>query len=248
MKETRLLMGMPVTVEVLDQKVTQAHIDDIYAYFEYIDETFSTYKESSEITAINDGRLALSEASHDMKTIFRLAEQTREETYGYFDILRNGKYDPSGIVKGWAIHHAAQRLKKQGFRDFYVDAGGDIEVYGKNEQGLLWQVGIRNPFNIEEIVKVLAVTNCGVATSGTYVRGEHIYNPKSETGLESDVVSLTVIGRNIYEADRFATAAFAMGSDAIYFIESLNGFEGYAIDRTGRATMTTDFGRYVSHV
>jgi thiamine biosynthesis lipoprotein len=183
-----------------------------------------------------------------MKTVFRLSEKTREETYGYFDILRHGRYDPSGLVKGWAIYHAAQLLRKRGFKNFYVDAGGDIQVHGKNPQGQNWQIGIRNPFNIDEIVKVVSVSNRGVATSGTYVRGNHIYNPNIEGDLETTIVSLTVIGSNIYEADRFATAAFAMGGEGIYFIESLKGFEGYMIDQNGRATMTTGFGEYISHV
>jgi thiamine biosynthesis lipoprotein len=61
----------------------------------------------------------------------------------------------------------------------------------------------------------------------------------------TDVVSLTVIGPNIYEADRFATAAFAMGEEGIRFIGRLAGFEGYMIDRRGQATFTNGFTRYV---
>ncbi len=36
-----------------------------------------------------------------MKVIFKLSEKTKKETNGYFDIFYKGKYDPSGIVKGW---------------------------------------------------------------------------------------------------------------------------------------------------
>jgi thiamine biosynthesis lipoprotein len=131
--------------------------------------------------------------------------------------------------------------------NFYVDAGGDVEVNGKNSRGENWRVGIQNPFNPREIVKVLSVSNCGVATSGTYVRGQHIYNPKQAGHDITDVVGLTVIGPNIYEADRFATAAFAMGRAGIVFVERLEGCEGYMIDRRGQATFTSGFTRYVQH-
>ena len=117
----------------------------------------------------------------------------------------------------------------------------------KNDAGQDWRVGIRNPFNMDEIVKVLSATECGVATSGTYVRGQHIYNPKDEGQLVLDILSLTVIGPDIYEADRFATAAFVMGKAGIAFIESLEGFEGYMIDKDKRATYTSGFERYVAH-
>jgi FAD:protein FMN transferase len=244
MKETRLLMGMPVAVEIVDATAAQNEIGTIFDYFKYIDEKFSTYKDTSEIMAINRGKLEVKNSSEDMKTIFALAEDTKRKTDGYFDIQKpDGSFDPSGIVKGWAIWQAAKILERDGFKNFYVDAGGDIEMRGKNGAGKKWSIGIRNPFNQNEIVKTLHVTGVGVATSGTYIRGEHIYNPRTGTAA-NEMVSLTVIGPNIYEADRFATAAFAMGAEGIRFIENLDGFEGYAIDRDGIATMTSGFERY----
>ena len=170
-------MGMPVTVEVADAGATAELIERVFAYFEYIDATFSTYKPSSEISRINRGELAIAQASADMRTIFRLAEQTRGETAGYFAIARDGGYDPSGIVKGWAIDRAADILRDGGCANFYVDAGGDVQLAGHNAEGQDWRVGIRNPFNLHEIVKALALTDCGVATSGTSIRGQHIYDP-----------------------------------------------------------------------
>ena len=247
MKQTRLLMGMPVTLEVIETWVTDAVFSEVFGYFEYVDQKFSTYKDSSEITLINRHEITLEQASADMRTIFALAEQTRQETDGYFDMARQGVYDPSGIVKGWAVYQAAEILRGRGFANFYVDAGGDAQVVGKNGRGENWRVGIQNPFNPREIVKVLSVSNCGVATSGTYVRGQHIYNPRNPAQPIADIVGLTVIGPNVYEADRFATAAFAMGREGIRFIESLEGFEGYMIDQHGQATFTSRFARYVTH-
>ncbi len=245
MKETRLLMGMPITVEIADANASQESIDTVFEYFEYIDETFSTYKEHSEISRLNRREIGLAEFSADMRTVLTLAEVTRQETDGYFDIMRNGICDPSGLVKGWAINNAADMLRQKGLANFYVDAGGDIQADGKNSQGQAWRVGIRNPFDLAEIVKVISISNLGVATSGTYVRGQHIYNPRETDSLVTDVVSLTVIGPTIYEADRFATAAFAMGRKGIVFIENLDGFEGYLIDQNRQATFTSGFARYV---
>src|SRR5579884_791763 len=240
MKQLQLLMGMPITVEIVDPGVTEAGIEQVFAYFRTVDETFSTYKEHSEISKINRGELAEAEYSEDMKTILTLSEQTRQETNGYFNIRHKGKLDPSGIVKGWAILQAAKLLKDAGWRNFYIDAGGDIQMAGYKD-GKPWRVGIRNPFNRDEIVKVLQLTDRGVATSGTAIRGQHIYNPHRPRTPLRDIMSLTVIGPDIYEADRFATAAFAMGKEGIFFIEQLPGFEGYMIDASACATFTTGF-------
>ena len=42
MKQTRMLMGMPVTVEIADAVATADMVEQVYGYFEYIDATFST--------------------------------------------------------------------------------------------------------------------------------------------------------------------------------------------------------------
>lgn len=238
-------MGMPIAINIADASASQKDIDSVFDYFHYVDEKFSTYKDSSEISRINRKEIDPAHYSSDMQEVFRLSEETKKQTNGYFDIKTpQGNYDPSGLVKGWAIYKAAQILSGQGFKNFYVDAGGDLEIRGLNSHGQPWTVGIRNPFNPRENVKILSLTNSAVATSGTYLRGKHIYNPHSQTPAD-EIVSLSVIGPNIYEADRFATAAFAMGKEGVYFIEQLEGFEGYSIDTQGLATMTTNFNKYV---
>jgi thiamine biosynthesis lipoprotein len=174
--------------------------------------------------------------------VLALAEQTTVESAGYFNIVRaDGTIDPSGIVKGWALKKATDLLLSLGYEHFCIDAGGDISVHGVNAVGEPWSVGIRNPFNHDEVVKALYPKTLGVATSGSSARGDHIYNPHEPRQTLRDVVSITVIGPNILEADRFATAAFAMGTHGIDFIESLQGFEAYQIDANGIATMTRGF-------
>jgi thiamine biosynthesis lipoprotein len=262
MKETRSMMGMPITVEIVDAAASAKDIADVFDYFAYIDEKFSTYRPESEIMKINRGEIQEKDWSDDMAIIFALAEDTKNRTNGFFDIRRpdTNFYDPSGIVKGWAIFQASQILKRHGFKNYYIDAGGDIQTNGVNARGEPWSIGIRHPFQPEKIVKTIfarsdaETAGLGVATSGTYIRGDHIYNPHDmheptparktihDSGTPpGKIVSLTVIGPNVYEADRFATAAFAMGARGIRFLESLPGFAGYMIASDGVATKTTSF-------
>lgn len=245
MKATRLIMGMPITIEIVDDvppKVMKGNFD----YFTRVDNRYSTYKSDSEISRINNG-LPKAQASREMQKVLELCEQTKQATNGYFEIEHGGKLDPSGLVKGWAIDQAAKRLLKCGVKNFYIEAGGDIQTHGYNADGQPWLVGLRNPFSDQEIIKTVAVTSAGVATSGTYVRGQHIYDPFQPATSINDIKSLTVIGPDIYEADRFATAAFAMGKQGISFIESLKGLEGYMVDDKRIATFTSGFERYVAH-
>jgi thiamine biosynthesis lipoprotein len=245
MRETRQIMGMPVTVE-LPGEASHMSIEHVFEYFVYVDSTFSTYKEDSEISRINRGELPESEYSKDMREIFRLGEETKRLTDGYFDIRTpEGTIDPSGIVKGWAIKQAADLLRSLGHENFYVEAGGDIQTAGSNVEGNEWSIGIRNPFEYGDIVKVVHPRGNGIATSGTAIRGQHIYDPHAKRPVATNIASLTVIGPDVYEADRFATAAFAMGERGISFIASFEGFEAYQIDLGGTATMTEGFQKFL---
>lgn len=239
-------MGMPITLEVVDAAPVSL-FEAVYAYLTHVDEKFSTYKEQSEISRINRREVSDAEISLEMRTVFELAERFRLATSGYFDIQRDGFIDPSGLVKGWAIANAAEMIRDEGCRNFYVEAGGDFQALGRNAAGQDWRVGIRNPFDMRQVVKVLAISGRGVATSGNYIRGEHIYNPLDPDEPPSRIVSLTVIGPDVCSADCYATAAFAMGEEGIRFIESLPDYEGYMIEQDGMATFTTGFTRYVTH-
>lgn len=238
-------MGMPVTIEIVDSDVAPGDLEAAFDYFEDVDKRFSPYKSDSEVSLINAGKISEQEYSPEIKEVLLLAEKTKEETGGYFDVYRpDGKLDPSGLVKGWAIRNAAEILKKGGWKNFYVEAGGDIQVSGKNAEGQLWSVGIRNPFKQDEIVKVVHLKDGdGMATSGTYARGAHIYNPLNPSEPLNEIVSLTVIGPDVYEADRFATAAFAMGRKGIEFIEKHPELEWFAINKHGFGITTNKLSK-----
>jgi len=243
MKITQSIMGMPVTVEVVDSSVKIKDLKQIFDYFKSVDKKFSTFKINSEVSKINSKVINIKKLSKDMKEIIELCEKTKKETNGYFDPYHNGYFDPSGIVKGWSIQNASKLLFKKGFKNFYIEAGGDVQVYGKNAGGEKWRIGIRNPFKKNEIIKVIFLTDYAIATSGEYERGKHIYNPRS-TKLQKEIVSFSVVSKNILDADRFATAAFAMGKKGILFLQKQKNLESFMIDTEGIATYTDGFDKY----
>lgn len=242
MRKTEIVMGMPVTVEVIGGEAGGA-LDAAFAWFREVDSRFSPFEPESEVSALNradGGPLSL-----ELQEILALAETTRWETRGYFNIRRpDGRIDPSGLVKGWAIRRAAQLIGARGNADYFVEAGGDLQCAGRNGHGEPWRIGIRNPFHPMQSIKTLQPGNAGVATSGSSIRGPHIYDPHGG-GTSGEIISVTVVAADIFDADRFATAAFAMGREGIRFIEATPGLEGYAIDHGGTATMTTGFKQVV---
>src|ERR1035437_4597816 len=133
MKKTAIIMGMPITVEIVDDMKTDYFVK-VFDYFRSVDARYSTYKKTSEISRINRG-LPSTQWSDEMKTVLALCEDTKHDTYGYFDITHHGIRDPSGLVKGWSIANAAKLLRQANVKNFYIEAGGDIQTSGVNSLG-----------------------------------------------------------------------------------------------------------------
>ena len=242
---TRIQMGMPITIEVVGPNATEDDLDDAFTYLREVEARFSTYLPDSEMTRLNHGLVTYDTASPAMRDMLDRADDTRRATGGHFNAWRDGRCDLAGVVKGWAIKAVADRLASRGHRDYLVNAGGDIQTAGGNADGEAWHIGIRNPAEVSQVVKVVHLSGEGIATSGTYERGDHIYRPVPVAPDDDPLVAITIIGPNVYDADRFATAAFAMGAHGIAFVHSLEGFEGYAIHASGMARYTAGFRRYL---
>jgi thiamine biosynthesis lipoprotein len=247
MRDIRLVMGMPAQLVVEDQGIQTCDLEHIFAGLTAADAQFSPFKPDSEISRLNRGEIGWDTISPEMHDLLQLCELSRRQSRGYFDIrCRSGTIDLCGIAKGWAIARAARQLGAMGFANFCVEIAGDMQCSGCNREGTPWRIGIRNPFALDEIVKIVRLSGCGVATSGNYLQKRHIYNPHAPDDPLDEIVSLTVIGPDIMAADAFATAAFAMGRAGLEFIESMPGLEGYEIDAGGMARMTGGLAQYLA--
>ena len=120
--------------------------------------------------------------------------------------------DLGAVAKGFAIDMAAREL--QPYRDFAIDAGGDLYLGGRNTAGELWSVGIRHPRVDGQLIDMLLVSDRAVCTSGDYERrtdeGHHILDPRSGAPATA-AASVTVVAPTAMLADAVATAAFVLG-------------------------------------
>jgi thiamine biosynthesis lipoprotein len=202
------MMGMPIVVEVRDPSVDPALLDDVFSWFRQVDATFSTYKEDSEISRIDRGELDPDDASAEVREVLERCAELRLETRGYFDARAAGRLDPSGLVKGWSVDRAACFLETAGVDSFLISAGGDIVARGGP-----WRIGIQHPRERQYVAAVVEAYDLAIATSGAYIRGAHVLNPYTGRA-PGDVLSVTVVGPDLANADAYATAAFAMGGEA----------------------------------
>ena len=181
-RRVEFIMGMPIILDVRHDGADAA-VEAAYAWFREVDAIFSTYKDDSEISRLNRGELHRRECTDDMKFILDRCEELTEITDGYFDMRAtpDRTLDPSGLVKGWSVDRAAELLLAAGCKNFAVSAGGDMRLAGRADPEPEWRVGIQHPTERDKIAAVVAGNDLAVATSGAYIRGDHVVDP--HTGM-----------------------------------------------------------------
>ena len=207
--------------------------DEVFGWLRLVDERFSTYRPGSEVCRLDRGELRVEDCAADVRWVLDRCARLWRETDGYFDAYATGRLDPSGYVKGWAVQVASDRLLGAGLADHCVNAGGDIRVRGHPEPGQPWRIGIRHPWQPTAVCWVVAGTDLAIATSGTYERGTHVYDP--HTGRPATALrSVTVVGSDLGTADAYATAALAMGTAGLDWLARLDGYESAVVTEDGR--------------
>ena len=150
---------------------------------------------------------------------------------GSVQLLRPLALDLGAVAKGLAVDVAARELA--GFRDYAIDAGGDLYCAGHPEPGLAWTIGLRHPRDRDRLLTRVAVEDAAVCTSGDYERrladgASHLVDPRARRPADG-IASATVVAPQAMLADALSTAAAVMPvAEAIAFLEA-QGVHGYLV-------------------
>jgi thiamine biosynthesis lipoprotein len=146
-----------------------------------------------------------------------------------------------GIAKGYAVDRAVAILRRAGFNDAIVQAGGDLMFTG-SKGGKPWAAGIRDPRGERDsFFAVLRLENHAFSTAGDYERYffldgkryHHIIDPK--TGYPATRSrSVTIYAPNAFLADAIDDAVFILGwQKGIELVESIPEVGAVIVDDKG---------------
>jgi len=245
-------MGLPVSVHVRGPTAqgpeVEAAVEALFDALRADDALFSTWKADSEVSRIRRGERLLADADPRVRHVAALCEEAARRTGGSFDAWLPGAdgvrvFDPTGLVKGWAVEQAAgdlvRRLGELGGHDVLVSAGGDVLVHCERTDTPDWRVAIEDPRDRSRTLLTVPLRRGAVATSGTAARGEHILDPATGAA-PSGLLSATVIGPELTWADVYATAAFVRGADALSWLSGLPGHAGVVVSTDGTVRTTSE--------
>jgi len=143
------------------------------------------------------------------------------------------------IAKGCAVEEMSEILTEHGVISAIIDIGGEIGVIGESRRkDGLWKVAIESPFNDSEIAATLTVKDgAGVATSGSYKRGEHIFDRTTGRPANTELASVTVVSDNAALSDVLSTAFFVMGEGkAVEFAKQEEHYCVVFVNKEGKVT------------
>ena len=125
--------------------------------------------------------------------------------------------DLGGIAKGYICEKVTDYLIAQGVYYGVLSFGGNISVFGDRT----WDIGIRSPYDTDDIVGNLHIDSGYVSVSGDYQRYfeadgkryHHIIDPATGYPTDNGVNSVVVWCDDGTLADALSTALFVMGVD-----------------------------------
>jgi len=238
MKETRItkkLFGGKINFIIYgENKNIKSIIKSVYSEGIRLQKIFNLYDKNSELSKLNN--LRKMNVSKELLEVIKKSLKFSKLTKGSYDIslgkyiilrksggilipkcsykdikirgnivtLKNSEVilDLGSIAKGYITDKLANFLEDYKIKEFLIDSRGDICTRGKN----IHILGVQSPRGEGNILE-MKLNNSSVATSGDYMQFDkkfeisHIIN-------QNDLISVTVVSKNLEVADALATAIF----------------------------------------
>ena len=197
----------------------------------------SGYDADFDAVAANGGAMKLTAERVPGWRAVRFSEASRTVV-----VPRGVELDLGATGKAFAADLAAASAAKAiSGGGVLVSLGGDIAVGGEAPAGgWLIQASEDSSAPISDAEETVAITNGGVATSGTtvrrWIRGgavlHHIIDPSTSRPAESCWRTVTVVAASCVDANIASTAAIVMGPNAVPWLER-HGLAARLVDNDG---------------
>jgi thiamine biosynthesis lipoprotein len=231
---------------------------------EVSDETLQVIEASLDMSRRSEGAFDITYAA--MRGLWRFDEdlekripasaeiERRRQLINYRDVIVDAKKHTvklrragmklglGGIAKGYAVDRCAEVLRRHGFDNFMVQAGGDLFVSG-SKGAAPWMVGVRDPRGgPRAIIAKMAIRDHAFSTAGDYERAfvldgkryHHIIDPK--TGYPATASrGVTIFAPTAFLADALDDAVFILGPQkGMALVDSYPGCSAMIVDAANK--------------
>ena len=230
------IYGTTYSIKIAENKSYSFLDTQIKAELNRIDYVFSTYKNTSEISLINEDPSRV--WSDEFRNLFNLSNEISNLSEGAFSPNDANGFDFSAIGKGYAIDKIAELIEKNGVNNYFIEIGGEIRAKGLKFSDE-WIFGIEQPSDSKKspyIAFNVPSKGISIATSGEYREPNHIWGKGPR-----DLISVTVASSDAASADAWATALYVLGKEKGLDVAEKNNLEVFFITNSGDSIQSTNW-------
>ncbi|MDD6373476.1 MAG: hypothetical protein PUF97_03195 [Bifidobacteriaceae bacterium] len=199
-------------MRVKDENILDDQTFQIQKFLKYVSDTFSPKSATSLLSRYNGGDdSGLSENSDFLQVVSKCVDAHRV-TEGYFQPFREGKLDPFGMLRGWAINEAFNRyvrplVEKDIAQSASLGSKNDTIYATHKDFEINWNVPIKNSLDSSAPLQQVVLRNGAISTSFANMEVNFDYlGPR-------DCEQTTIVSPDLALADVWATAALAAGTN-----------------------------------
>ncbi|APX71382.1 FAD:protein FMN transferase [Companilactobacillus allii] len=176
-----------------------------------IDDEFSIEKKDSLVSKFQQGDQSPLINSEPFQMVYDKTIGAEQMTQHYFSAYFNGKYDPTGLVKSWAMEEVFDAYLKPLLNELDIEgislkSGEDIKMETRRGSDYRWSVNILKPGSDEKILTTYYMQSGSVATVNNF-NFERV--PRSQVGQMEQV---TILSDDMMDSVVWANAGISAGT------------------------------------
>jgi thiamine biosynthesis lipoprotein len=168
------------------------------------------------------------------------------------EVMLGEPVELGGIGKGLAVRWSSEVLAPH-TANYMVEAGGDCYCAGVASDNGGWRVGIEDPFESDEPLAVLSLSDRAATTSSIRLRHwraghevvHHLIDPRTGQPGGEGLVAVTVVGRDPAAAEVDSKVLFLAGRRDIAHAARRHGIAALWVDVNGEVESSANMKRYV---
>ena len=234
----------PETMELL------VFAQDMYARTGgYLDVTVGTLIDLWDIR--NGGHYPTAKELAAARGLLGMADLILDEANGTAYLVRPGmRVDLGALAKGYIADKVKALLLDRGVKSGVIDLGRNILLSGEKPGGAAFSIGVQSPMNSGDLLRVLALKDKSLVTSGTYERFfehdgrryHHVLDPFTGFPADQDLLAVTVLSGSSLWGDALSTACLLLGVEqGMALVDSIPDAEALFVRTDGTVITTAGF-------
>jgi len=177
------LVALSSSTEIMKQmKVLTERVSE---HLQEIDKMFSPFRYDSQVSKFQRGDQTPLTSSNEFKEIYNSAVLSQQMTNGIYRPYFAGRFDPSEIVRNWAIEQVFNDelkplLKNPEIVAVYLSGDDNAKFATKQGADFRWQIDITEPKNEADVITTYYLQNGAIATDKN--------NDKQTTVIRSSLI------------------------------------------------------------